>query len=261
MIVYAGYIPYLPISPAQYTSQRKKELKKTLNSLSEIRNDLYAVMPDTVVLIGPSDSMSPDAFSILYSDQYITNYKEIGDYESKREVFGDLELIQSIKESTYKYFPLRSPHAKELSYQFSFGVDVLMPIGKRYKIVPISYTMLDAKDHVRFGAILRDVFEDSQKRVAVIAIGNQSHSLTKNGPAPLNEAGKKYDSLVKKCVNDNNLFGLISVRSEQLNNIFECGHKQWLIMAGILQDMQIHPKLLSYEHPYGVGYLSASLWK
>ena len=37
----------------------------------------------------------------------------------------------------------------------------------------------------------------------------------------------------------------------------ECGYRSILILMGILDGLNIKPRILSYEGPFGVGYLVA----
>ena len=38
----------------------------------------------------------------------------------------------------------------------------------------------------------------------------------------------------------------------------ECGLRSFIILLGILNDIKYQPKILSYEGPFGVGYLVAN---
>jgi MEMO1 family protein len=51
---------------------------------------------------------------------------------------------------------------------------------------------------------------------------------------------------------------LLRIDPELTAQAGECGLKSMLILAGILSGINLEPKILSYEAPFGVGYLVAN---
>ncbi len=100
--------------------------------------------------------------------------------------------------------------------------------------------------------------QDTEYNVAVIASGDLSHCLKEDGPYSFNSDGPKFDeklidSLKKKDINT------ILKLDEMFPEAGECGLRSICFMLGILETSGINyqPEVLSYEGPFGVGYLVA----
>jgi len=101
---------------------------------------------------------------------------------------------------------------------------------------------------------------DKNKKYALIASGDLSHCLKEDGPYGFNPDGPKFDeelmeSLKKK--NTENIFKL----DEKYPEAGECGLRPICFILGILEASGKNWKteVLSYEGPFGVGYLVADL--
>lgn len=104
----------------------------------------------------------------------------------------------------------------------------------------------------------KKVYKDlgGKKKYALIASGDMSHCLKEEGPYGFHPDGPKFDKA---------LIGFL--KKKDMENIFklddmypeagECGLRSFCFLLGILEtsgsDWQ--PEILSYEGPFGVGYL------
>lgn len=99
-------------------------------------------------------------------------------------------------------------------------------------------------------------FSGKAEKIALIASGDLSHCLKKEGPYGFNPQGPKFDkelieSLKKKDIE--NLFKL----DEKYPEAGECGLRSFCFILGMLEEsgQKYQPEILSYEAPFGVGYL------
>ena len=93
-------------------------------------------------------------------------------------------------------------------------------------------------------------------KIVLIASGDMSHVLKEDGPYGFNPDGPKFDkdlieSLKKKDIE--RIFKLDELYPEA----GECGLRSFCFLLGILEESKIDykPEILSYEGPFGVGYL------
>ncbi len=96
-------------------------------------------------------------------------------------------------------------------------------------------------------------------KLAIIASGDLSHCLKEDGPYGFQKDGPKFDkdlieSLKKKDINT------ILKLDEMFPEAGECGLRSICFLLGILEESKINyqPEILSYEGPFGVGYLVAN---
>ena len=101
---------------------------------------------------------------------------------------------------------------------------------------------------------------EKNKRYAVIASGDLSHCLKEDGPYGFQADGPKFAKALQEYLIGKNikaLFGLYDDFPEAI----ECGLRSFSYLLGMLEasGKDWHPKILSYEGPFGVGYLVARM--
>jgi len=99
------------------------------------------------------------------------------------------------------------------------------------------------------------------KRGAFIASGDMSHRLKKNGPYGLHPSGPKFDKEFIKLLKKKDIHGILNMNSRLVEEAGECGLRSFCTLLGALEAARVNwqPKILSYETPFGVGYLTAQL--
>ena len=124
------------------------------------------------------------------------------------------------------------------------------------KILPIGHSLLDSKSHLAFGAVIKDVFLHSDKRVALIASADLSHALIDGSPAGQHPDGKRFDEQIISLLETRNTKGIADLDPTFVANASACGYRSILLTLGVLQNMQYTFKNYAYEAPFGVGYLT-----
>lgn len=115
----------------------------------------------------------------------------------------------------------------------------------------------------------REHFDQGQKlaaqfinqKLALIASGDMSHRLKKDGPYGLHPSGAKFDRQFIDLLSEKNLDGILKLDPRLTEEAGECGLRSFCFALGFLTANRSlwRPKILSYESPFGVGYLVASL--
>ena len=106
----------------------------------------------------------------------------------------------------------------------------------------------------------------ASNKIALIASGDLSHCLKKDGPYDFHPHGPKFDQDLIKYLKNKDIDRLMKL-DEDYPGAGECGLRSICFILGILEESKIsyQPEILSYEGPWGVGYLVAnfklSSWK
>lgn len=100
--------------------------------------------------------------------------------------------------------------------------------------------------------------KDLKQTIALIASGDLSHRLKTNGPYGLHPNGDKFDKALIAALKEKDIGKLLSL-DERYPEAGECGLRSFCFCVGILDAAKIDWKInvLSYEAPFGVGYLVA----
>ena len=125
-------------------------------------------------------------------------------------------------------------------------------------IVPLGYSMLSYQDHFNFGLELQKIINQTDKKIAVIASGDLSHRLTPDAPAGFSPKGNIFDEKLVKLINQKNTDEILNLDENLIEEAGECGLRSFIILLGVLDNTEYTPEILSYEGPFGVGYLVAN---
>jgi aromatic ring-opening dioxygenase LigB subunit len=101
---------------------------------------------------------------------------------------------------------------------------------------------------------------DTKYKIALIASGDLSHCLKEDGPYGLHPDGPKFDKDLVDALKKKDIEKILKL-DELYPEAGECGLRSFCFLLGILEASGIdyQPEILSYEGPFGVGYLTADL--
>ena len=257
-LVFAGITPHPPILIPAIGKNNLDQLEKTKLALEQLAGELYAAQPDILIIISPHGNINPNAFTVNLAEKFTISFESFGDLSTKITLFGDSHLITSNKKKLRSKFNLNIIAEEKLDHGSGVPLYYLTSHLKEVKIVPIYFSMLDYQSHLEFGKSLKEAILETNERVAVIASGDMSHCLTKSAPAGFNPAGKEFDEKVIALIKNRDLQGIVNIDHELVDNAAECGLRSFLILFGVLNSINFNPEILSYEAPFGVGYLVAN---
>lgn len=97
-----------------------------------------------------------------------------------------------------------------------------------------------------------------KRRVALIASGDLSHRLKEDGPYGFNSDGPEFDEKLIDSLKKKEIKTILSL-GEKYPEAAECGLRSFVFLLGILEGSkaEYNAKMISYEGPFGVGYLVA----
>jgi len=259
-LVFVGFTPYTPLITPNIGKEHQSVLQKTEAAFTYLQNEIYAAKPDTVVIISAHGDILPEAFTLNLSPTFTVHLKEFGDLVTEKKFKGDVGFTYHIREGLETTIPLTLVSTEEVDH--GVGVPLLKllePFNENTpKIVPVMYSMLNFDEHYSFGVHLQRFILNTTKRIAVVASGELSHRLTKKSPAGFSPRGAEFDQQVKNLLETNKTQLLPKLDSSLVEEAGECGFRSLLILAGILNSINFSTEVLSYEAPFGIGYLVAN---
>lgn len=255
-LVFTAITPHPPLLIPSIGKEKIEIIKKTKQALENLEKELYVTKPQLIVIISPHSSLYENAFSANANTNFVSAYEDFGDLSTKKEWIGSpnfaAKLSQKCKDKKIN-FQLISQ--EKLDHGASIPLFYLTNHIRDVKVLPLGYSGRSAMEHIEFGEALKEVILESDKRIAVIASGDLSHNLSKK---KTDENG--FDKKLISQLKTKSIANLIELDSSDIiKNTEECGYRSILILLGILKDMNYSFDGGTYEHPFGVGYLTANL--
>jgi MEMO1 family protein len=234
----------------------------SLEALEAARAALRAFEPETIVLISPHAPTAYDAFVLDAAAQLKGSLEQFGD-PGVYEWPGDPEFAQALtlaaeiadisilpRETDSRLRPGWLDHASIVPLSF------LEPTGT-VPVVVLSFAWVGYDKHRDLGELVREVAEQLGRRVAFIASGDMSHRLTPGAAAGYSPRGAELDAAIRERVEAGLLGGLMSLDPDLVEAGGECGLRSIIALGGFMGADPVPTRVLAYEGPWGVGYLTA----
>jgi len=123
----------------------------------------------------------------------------------------------------------------------------------------MSFCSLSLEEHYKFGQFIGKFLEEDKNTWAVIASGDLSHRLTSFAPAGFSPKAQKFDKLLVQLLEEKEVEKILKINPELIREAGECGLRSIVLLLGIISSFNWKIKILSYEAPFGVGYLVAEI--
>lgn len=185
---------------------------------------------------------------------------DVGSPEDRQKVKKTIESLKRLGKELARVKPeciiITSPHP---DWGFNVPLHFLHP---NYQLLITNYltTFESPKQHFAWGKKIINQIPES-RRIGWIASGDMSHRLKEDGPYGLHPSGPKFDRKFIELLKKKDVSGILNLDSNLIEEAGECGLRSFCMLLGALEETEVNwkPEVLSYEGPFGVGYLVARL--
>lgn len=256
MLKSAYICPHPPLLIPSIGRNYFSQVKSTARAMNELGNEIREKEISTIVIISPHGPVQMDAMSINGSEYMQGDFSEFGG-DTSMKVENNIDLAGNIKKTAKaKEIP-----AEIMSENIPLDHGIMVPLfflkkhNPRIKIVSIAFSYLDREKHFEFGEAIYEAIESAEEKIALVASGDLSHCLTADAPAGYSPKGKKFDERLIELLEKNEVGEIINLDSSLVEEAGECGLRSIIILLGALSSSEYKFEKLSYEGPFGVGYL------
>lgn len=263
------FTPHPPILLEDIGGGRERDAKATIEGMIQIASEIKDLEPEVIVVISPHGNTFRNGTSILLGDtikgdfadygfDYIDTVKSIDDTLSQQ--IGD--LLDEI-DSVNVYLDEDMSVAYKCDYKIDHGALVPLyfvdQVYKDYQLVHLTPGYTSLEEQYRIGMSIKQAILAYDKKVVVIASGDLSHCLKDSGPYEKHPDGPKFDQEVVKALKDHDPVKLVNLNKDFVENAGQCGLRSFVMGLGVLDGYTTSPVIHSYEGPFGVGYVTASM--
>jgi AmmeMemoRadiSam system protein A len=219
--------------------------------------------PDTVVVMSPHSPGFRDAFTVTTASRVAGTLGQFGASASRLDVPGDSALAASVLAAAERH----AVPAVDRTIMGRFSADeldhgVLVPMsfldpGGRWPLLDLAFSFLPYADHAEFGRAVAEAARQTGRRVAFVASGDMSHRLLPQSNAGYSPRAHLFDEQVVSLLSAGDFVGLACIDPDLIDVAGECGLRSFITLGGFLEGTDHATKVLSYEGPWGVGYMVA----
>jgi MEMO1 family protein len=260
-LVFAGIAPHPPLLVPEVGGDRIRAVTRSRQALQEFARRLLATSPDSIVMISPHSPSERECFLARSAPELIGDFGEFGARSVRLSFKNDLELLAAIQRAARE----ESLELRELGGDVPLDHGALVPLyymaeqGWSGPLVVLSFTMQSNDRHVAFGRSIGLAAERIGRKVALVASGDLSHRLVVDGPYAYEPTAHCFDEQIVHAVASGDPKRVLSIDPDLRHRAGECGYRSIVIALGATEGGVTAPSVLSYEGPFGVGYMVAVL--
>ncbi len=239
MLVFACFSPHPPILlPTVGSPADRAQVKKTLDSLEKLGRELAKIKPDLIIVFSPHPDWGIEV-PLYFLNSKIKSQESKLQFKMQNYLLAD-ELWNPDKENLIR--------------------NLMKSDIRNYAVFPILTSLDSPRSHFEFGKRIASMIP-KKRRVAWIASGDMSHRLKEDGPYGLHPSGPKFDQKFIELLEKKDVEGILNLNPKLVEEAGECGLRSFCMLLGALEGTEIdwQPEILSYEGPFGVGYLVAGI--
>jgi MEMO1 family protein len=260
-IVFAGISPHPPLLVPEVGGDRIAGVANSRAALQEFSRRLIAARPESIVLISPH-SPSDDHYFLARSVPVLRgDFGDFGVAGVRLSFKSDLEMVNAIEQAAAD----KGLGMRRLAGDYPLDHGALVPLyylaeqGWDGPVVVIGFTSGTNDRHLAFGRAIKQAAGLIGRRIAFIASGDLSHRLIVGGPYRYEPTAHLFDEQMVRAVAAGDPDMVLDVDPGLRLKAGECGYRSIVIALGAAEGRLGSPSVLSYEGPFGVGYMVAIL--
>lgn len=212
------------------------------------------------VIVSPHSPFLPEAFGVWEGESLTGSMERFQAPEITIELNISTALAEAIVDVSDR---MELPVGRlNKDWRLDRGVTVpsLFLIRKdETKVVPVSISMLGWDEHWLFGTAIAHAAQKTGEDVVIVASSNLSHRVTPGAPHGYSAAGAEFDERVRDAFERSRLGEMLDIPQELCREASECGFAPLLVLGGAFDGKAVKGRVLSYEAPFGIGYLVAEV--
>lgn len=257
-------VPHPPLLIPAIGGRDREKVRSTYLAMEELARRLKDLEPSDLVMISPHTPMYRDAFTVKATPEMTGSFASFGQPRVRISKRNDLELVEALLEvARMEGLPLASSSPQygrwyEGGEELDHGLLVpLYYLDQAFEtpVVCLSISGLSYRDHYELGRAAARACEALGRRAVFVASGDLSHRLTRGAPAGYSPRGAEFDARIRDIAASGDFEALRDIPEDLVEEAGECGFRSIHAMWGALRDGALRNEVLSYEGPFGVGYL------
>lgn len=265
----AALFPHPPLIVPEVGGRERDKVLKTAQAMAELAGEIAGLNPQVIVAITPHGAVFSDAVTITAVNPLRGDLAGFG--APQVAVSYDLDdfvvdgILKECREAAIPCLPVDREILREYRLADKLDHGLVVPLSFLEKegwggtLVPINIFWLTYEELYHFGSLVAKAMERVGKSWVLLISGDMSHRLTPDAPAGFSPQGAVFDEIIRQCIAEGDVKRLLNLESSLIEEAGECGLRPVIMGLGALDGYEIKSRILSYEGPFGVGYLVAKM--
>ncbi len=258
--------PHPPIVVEEVGGASTTEVQSTIDAMRRLAHLIAADEPEALVIVSPHSPQIAGGLPVRVDPVLEGSFASFRAPQVRFQVRTDVELAEAIvAEAQAEDLPVGAVSAKSglpmygmYGEELDHGVMVPLYFLGRAVAVPVvnlGLAFLPYEIHYRIGQAVQKAAQAVARRVTFVASGDLSHRLIPGAPAGYNPRGAELDRAIEVRLRKQDFEGLRHLDAGLIEAGGECGLRSIITLTGCFADRKARFEVLSYEGPFGVGYL------
>jgi len=202
-----------------------------------------------VILVSPHAQLLKDGITVSTEEVVRGNFAQFGATHLSFSFACDTVVIAQFQKDLSKVIPIQ----RAMDHGALVPLYFLQKAGWSGKVVLLGMPLEGPED---YGFQIGQILDKLPGRYALVASGDLSHRLKEDGPYGFDAAGPEFDQAVLKAL-QRDTKKIANLPVDLVEQAGECGYRSLRLALAAKDGV---PEVLSYEGPFGVGYMVADLY-
>ncbi len=258
--------PHPAIIVPEVGGDRLAEAEATVQAMRAVQAKAAALAPETIVLLSPHAPIFARQMGISMASSYAGSLAFFGAADVTVTAHGDQDLAEAIVDKAAEkgvHSAITASHGDVVELDHGSVVPLVYLMGSLQqpcRLVLLAFSQLSREEHVLFGRAVGEAVLEAPRRVLYVASGDMSHRLMPGAPVGYDPRGARFDGAVVDAFNAADWEALLHIDPGLTAAAGECGYRSLAVLAGVVAaaeaaGLRTANRVLSYEGPFGVGYL------
>lgn len=258
---FAGLLPHAPILIPEVGEERRDGCRVTREACQELARRLVATAADRVVLVSPHAPRHGPAFGIYARKRLQGSLGTFGCPWVGVSLPGDVAFAAALATAApaagTEVWSIREPG---LDHGALVPLWFLAAAGWHGPTTVLSLPAANGPTALRsMGQAIARAATALPGRTALIASGDMTHRATPGAPAGFDVRALEFDRQMAQRLRDGDLLSIAAIDTSLRSLAAEDAADSTMAVASAFDHHPSGQQVLSYEHPFGVGYLVAVL--